>query len=259
MAYDNVDMSFLRLRVGLRAVRDSLSELRSAIERHSEAIHAADRIQNSIRWAAWFGFGAAVIYAGISLLVWRQMIKQNRIANSTLRQSIASFRTDERAWIEFEPIKPIMVSPQSRKFPAAFKYDIYAKNIGKTEALDVRFRYATQMFGNEHNGDNPDFAKSIQDELLFHREKGSTGVPIGSPPVPSVLPPNTTATTPFIAAGQSPRNGFVEFIVGRVDYVDAFGIAHWKKFCFYTADAKGTLWYCKYGNSEDKNPELPPN
>lgn len=65
-------------------------------------------------------------------------------------------------------------------------------------------------------------------------------------------------TTPFVASGQAPRYHWVEYIVDHVGYDDAFGIAQWKKFCCWTADAAGNLWNCKYGNGEDKNPELPP-
>jgi dipeptidyl aminopeptidase/acylaminoacyl peptidase len=44
----------------------------------------------------------------------------------------------------------------------------------------------------------------------------------------------------------------------RIEYIDAFGVAHWKTFCFSIAK-NATIASCKSGNDEDDNPELPPN
>jgi len=75
-------------------VRDTKAE--------NERQHAT---QDSIKNATWFAFVAVSIYALITVLMWCQMIKQNRIASAALLQSTESFRIDERAWIEIEPIK----------------------------------------------------------------------------------------------------------------------------------------------------------
>jgi hypothetical protein len=42
---------------------------------------------------------------------------------------------------------------------------------------------------------------------------------------------------------------------GRVDYDDAFGVSHWKTFCYRVVDASGVLEQCATGNDEDNNPE----
>jgi hypothetical protein len=43
------------------------------------------RVQNSLRWAAWFAFIAAAVYAGITYQQWRDLRR--------------NFRTDARAWV----------------------------------------------------------------------------------------------------------------------------------------------------------------
>jgi hypothetical protein len=86
---------------------------------------------------------------------------------------------------------------------------------------------------------------SIQDKLLFGKFKNSSDIPMKNP-APKVLPPNTVSTVPFIVSGQEPqvfsKDEWVSYLIGRIDYSDAFGVKHWLKICFFVADDKGTLW-----------------
>jgi hypothetical protein len=214
-------MGLFRLRLELRAIRSAIEELRGAIEEHSRTICAQKeaekdkevplkskqvivsyddetvrdskeenerqyRIQRSIKWAAWCAFGAAVIYAGIGVFQWRQMRRQTRISSDTLRQSTESFRIDERAWIELEPIKPAtLFSPATKFIPRnSFMYELYPKNFGKTIARDVAMKGSVSG-GSEGYGDSADQMERWQDKFLLNQftEMGR-GKPVVVPPSP---------------------------------------------------------------------------
>jgi hypothetical protein len=180
-------------------------------------------------------------------------------ATTALTASIEQFRIDERAWIEIEPIKAIPFSPKDEKFGATFLYNLYIRNVGKTVARDIRLRASRQ--GSMSSINMGSDAKPIeweQDKLLLGKVPSAKDIPINNP-VERTLAPNTTAAVPLILNGQEPwQNGWVSFLIGRVDYTDGFGVEHWKKFCFFVANARGELWNCQEGNDEDRNPETPP-
>jgi hypothetical protein len=213
--------------------------------------------QESIKKATQYAVVAASIYALISILIWCQMIKQNKIANAQLRQSIESFRIDERAWIEIQPIA-LPSNPAARL--GAFRYELYPKNVGKTAATDIKIYVPRgSMDSSITLGDNAPNISRSQDMLV---NGALSDIPRVNP-ISKVLAPNTVATVPFIMDGQAPqyfsKDEWVSYLIGRIDYTDAFNIPHWLKFCFFVVDARGTLWNCKEGNDEDRNPELPPN
>jgi hypothetical protein len=234
-----------------------------------ETIRAAEsesnrqyRTQNSIKKATWGAVIAASVYAFISLFVWWQMVKQNRIAEAQLRQSLESFRVDERAWIEIEPIKPVLKNPASSGFGALFTYNIYPKNVGKTGAFDIIAKAIRGAPMSDLSlGDNADEIGRYQNML----SSNSAGMPevLVSRRVPKTLGPGMVSISPFDIYGQEPqvfKNGSVyQFLVGRIDYTDAFRVKHWMRFCFFISDASGNIQYCQEGNDKDRNPELPPN
>jgi hypothetical protein len=222
--------------------------------------------QDSIKKATWAAVVAAAIYALISLLQWRQMLRQSRIASDTLGQSIESFRIDERAWIELEPIEPAkLFSPATKFIPrTSFVYELYPKNFGKTIARDVAMK-ASVSGGSEDFGDSADQIERWQDKFLLNQftEMG-TGKPVVVPPspIPKVLAPGVSTPVPYVVHAQGPQyfdNGHAmyDYIVGRVDYTDQFSIPHWIKFCFFVRNPRGELTSCQYGNDEDRNPETP--
>jgi hypothetical protein len=178
-------------------------------------------------------------------------------AQKSFKQSIESFRIDERAWIEIQPIA-LPSNPTARL--GAFRYELYPKNIGKTAATDIKI---TVLRGSQESsitlGDNASNINRSQDMLV---NGALSDIPRVNP-ISNVLAPNTVATVPFIMDGQAPqiftKDEWVSYLIGRIDYTDAFNIPHWLKFCFFVVDARGTLWNCKGGNDEDRNPELAPN
>jgi hypothetical protein len=215
--------------------------------------------QNSIKIATWLAVVAAGLYALTSLFVWCAMIVQNRTANAQLRQSTESFRIDERAWVEIEPVKPVLLTPEDSQFGATFTCNIYPKNVGKTVARDISVN-AHDLLSAEGFDSSADTVRSTQNNLLLgkNKEMGS-GKPFTLPtnPVPSVLAPNNVSPVPFRLTCEAPKNHGVHYLIGRVDYCDQFNIKHWLTFCFYVVNARGEIWTCQNGNDEDRNDETP--
>jgi hypothetical protein len=189
-----------------------------------------------------------------------QAIAAQRQANSMrdqLRVSIESFRTDERAWIEFDPIKSPRVIPKATGFPwTGYRYELYPKNIGKTAAYDFVVRGEISASTIELSS-NVRGMQMIQDGLFKDNTSGAR-VLMPTTPIPKVLAPYSIAAAPFVLVGTEAQYGRIySFLVGRVDYSDVFGIAHWMKFCMVIV-GNGTLRYCEVGNDEDRNPEIKP-
>jgi len=190
---------------------------------------------------------------------WSAWVFQGQLteARKTTRVSIESFRVDERAWIEIQPIQPTLKSLASNLFGALFTYNIFPKNVGKTAAYDITAK-ATRgaPMSALSLGDNADEIASYQEML----EENKFGMPddLVSRRVPRMLGPGEISNAPVDMYGQEPQKGLYQFLIGRVDYTDAFQIRHWVAFCFFIADGKGNIQYCKYGNDTDRNSEVPP-
>lgn len=66
--------------------------------------------QESIKKATWYAFFAVAIYALISLAMWCQMIRQNRIASAALIQAEKQWKAQHRPWLGLED-NAISISP----------------------------------------------------------------------------------------------------------------------------------------------------
>ena len=66
--------------------------------------------QESIKKATWFAFVAVSIYALITLAMWFQMIKQNRIARDALSQSEKQWKSQQVPWLGLQN-NAISISP----------------------------------------------------------------------------------------------------------------------------------------------------
>lgn len=197
---------------------------------------------------------AVAATAIMSAWVFQGQLKE---ARRTTRISLESFRVDQRAWIEIQPSQPTLKSPASDRFGALFTYNIFPKNVGKTAAYDITAK-ATRgaPMSALALGDNADEIASHQRML----QANALGMPEDFifRRVPRMLGPGEISNAPFDMYGQEPQKGFYQFLIGRVDYADAFQVQHWVTFCFFIADGKGKIQYCKYGNDTDRNPEVPP-
>jgi len=173
-------------------------------------------------------------------------------AADTLNRSIEQFRIDERAWIEIDRIERSRIGP-------AFRYRLYPQNVGKTAAHGVVVNAARSMQTSISLEGNADGIKRTQDGILLNALPPEAR----ENPIPKVIAPNTTAIVPFVMDGQAPqifaKDERVSYLIGRIDYADAFGIKHWMKFCFYVGEANGNLWNCHEGNEEDQNAEFEPS
>jgi hypothetical protein len=207
----------------------------------------------------------AVLTLAIAIAAfWSACIFQGQLteARRATQRSNEAFRIDERAWIEIQPITPILKSPASNGFGALFTYNIFPKNVGKTAAYDITVKAVrgAPMSGLSL-GDNADDIARNQ-KMLLNNTLGMPDVLI-SRRVSKTLGPTEVSNAPFDIYGQEPqifKNGTIyQFLIGRVDYADAFRVQHWMTFCLFIADSKGNLQYCQYGNDEDRNPEFPPN
>jgi len=199
----------------------------------------------------------------LTLLIAIAAIYSAWIFQGQLNETRTIFRIDERAWIEIEPIKVTLFLPRTEKIGAGFQYPIYIRNVGKTVARDIQLRATRQ--GPQSSvamGDSAEALNWEQEKLLLDKVPTASNIPINNP-VPKVLAPNTSSAVPVILNGQEPQYfpkvQVVSYLIGRIDYTDAFGVSHWMKFCFFVVNARGDLWNCKEGNDEDRNPENPPN
>ena len=192
----------------------------------------------------------SVVAIYISIAALDAAKKSADVAAAALETSSESFRIDERAWVEIEPIKPVLFTKADGTFGASFRYKIYPKNVGKTVARDIVMQ-AHRVSSGHDMGDNAN-AIHFEQERLLRKE------PIDTNRMAKVLAPNTVSAVPFVLDGQEPQNGWYSVLIGRIDYVDAFSIKHWMTFCYIVINSRGELMSCKEGNDEDRNPETLP-
>jgi len=215
-------------------------------------------------WAELIGLAFLIAYTVFTALMYcankkaaNAATKAATIAADTLTKTVEQFRTDERAWVEIESIKLRSVIPETPGFPnRSFIYDVFTKNVGKTVARDIDLKRVTSLDANQGSV----LARGIQtaqDKLL--KDQPGEPSPVPSLPMPKSLAPNIAVYRPFTLGGTAPRFRFFDYLIGRIDYNDAFGIPHWIKFCFVIIDSNGTLGICQEGNDEDRNPEITPS
>jgi len=157
-------MGIVRLRLELRALRHAVNELYAAIKQHSEATYAAEQsernkptaaqtvqavvsfyhetkrntetenkkqrgIQSSIRFAAWFAFGAAIIYATIAVFQWCEMHK----TTLQVTRQIDDFENAQRAVLTMKTYA--VTGPIEVGKPLQLQCTIW--NTGTTAARDI--------------------------------------------------------------------------------------------------------------------------
>ena len=246
-------------------VRNEVDFPPEVVERYYSEQNKTYRIQRNTFWISIFTLIALAVYTVYTIKMYSSNKEAADAATSaantaanTLSKSIEQFRIDERAWIEIERIERTQVSTGTDEFGAAFRYRLYPKNVGKTEAHSIVASAARSMQGSISLEANADNMTREQDSILLNAlpKKARDN------PVPRVLAPGATAVVPFVLDGQEPqrfsKDEWVSYLIGRIDYADDFGVKHWMKFCFYVGEANGNLWNCHEGNDEDNNPEVEP-
>jgi hypothetical protein len=216
---------------------------------------------------------AASIYAAIAGLQWCEMRKATRAsqeavgaaqsaahtAQTSLTESVESFRLDERAWVEIGRIDKTTFPPDP-PIGTTFKFAFYPKNVGKTVATDVVV-HLDNVSGYENLSQDEHGIRMFEDQL-FKQQGADKRLRTPAKPAPETLAPGDSAIAPIYSGGQEPKflggsHYWCGYVIGRIDYVDAFKTKHWKHLCFMVVDAKGDLANCQFGNDEDNNPENP--
>jgi hypothetical protein len=181
-------------------------------------------------------------------------------ATQNMKDAEEFFRTDERAWVVIDSVDKTATFPPESTFGTIFKFSVFLKNVGKTVAHDVRIHC-----------ENPDVPQNFMEDKhailmsqdqLFHEMGTNRRSIMPDSPGPQTLAPGARSPVPVFTGGQEPRRYGDNFrytaILGRVDYIDAFGAKHWVHFCYVITNSKGELAHCKYGNDQDNNPETLP-
>ncbi len=192
------------------------------------------RVQNSIRYAAWYAFIAATIYAGITALQLREVRKANT-------ETINEFRASERPYI--------WTDDYPEKFPFAmgrdpvtgiFSWNVVLRNYGKSVAAtfcsEERLRTGADAMKDvpyiEHNTCQP--------------LSGLVGGGVGG-----LIPPGkgrfvtafsvTPVTDDEVKGWYALPAGVV--VYGRFDYDDSFGTWYFSQYCI-TRQQNGVLGDC---------------
>jgi hypothetical protein len=170
---------------------------------------------------AMVGVSAAVIYAGISLMMWCEMQKQTRIQRDT------GINT-ERAWVGLDvPITLDSIETQSARVGIKGHYSI--KNFGHGPAFKV-FQSGTFVDTDRK------IAEAEEDTACVAPIKFSTGtVPVGPklkplPPFGQILFPNQPKDEVIDFTGPAQVVEHLRF-VGCAAYIDQFKSMHWTRFC----------------------------
>lgn len=233
----------------------------------------ADNNRDS-NWRWWvkttlevLGFFVLSYYACTTHNQWVTMEEQTKL-------SIQSFRTDERAWIEIGSIThDTKLTP--REFlhtflsDRMFIYHLYPKNLGKTAAYDVTMHVGRGTNGPYDLGFSDIVISKMQNGFLTGKEtppESSTSNSFDY--IPSVLGPGESPISPYNVESLSPYpvkfadTGkmaiYYGYLIGRIDYRDAFKVQHWMTFCFVVLNTAGDLKNCNKGNDQDRNLETPP-
>jgi hypothetical protein len=208
----------------------------------------------------------AVTIASSTLTETERSNKAQELANTIAAKSASdNLRMDQRAWIQIEPIVPEPTNPSDHTY-GYYRYPIRLRNTGKTFARGLVVR--ATAFGTISYFGRDEVAR-LQDHQFFEVSKPwgpfkhfFGGRELSN--VPSGLSPTTATSTPFYLEASIPvtyptrsrpdmTGEAFSYLVGRIDYTDAFAVHHWIKFCYMVVNVNGDIEYCRYGNDEDQS------
>jgi hypothetical protein len=190
-------------------------------------------------WMVVLNFPLAVA-AAVGLWFSHETLLEQRASAKSAEQT---FQADERAWVLIPPLTVIDTKSRDGQL-LAFSYELSLKNTGKTAAHGVVARLLSFQ-------DSPDFEKKADDIAAIQNQAhfGDALKPkaaesqVFSPPVsaPATLAPAEVISVTRLLTARVPEyqqhpGGWFSYFVGRVDYVDAFGVPHWLTFCQFAVD-----------------------
>jgi hypothetical protein len=221
-------------------------------------------LQNSIRWATWLAFIAAVIYAGITWLNLNQIKKQTGflrdaaiaantqagIAQQTLNASVENFKSDERAWLGFKPTI-IITSPPAQNVKWGGRLQI--QNYGKTPAQKVESIIRTKIICGPfpiHPSYRPKDTVSIDSRITV---MPGEVVPTGLTTLDSEL------TSDDFKSFENKKCGL--YYYAAIEYCDIFSRRHYRHFCMEwdSTPAPGFLSCGSYNDGDEDHSDKPPS
>jgi hypothetical protein len=204
-------------------------------------------------WMVVLNFPLAIA-AAVGLWFSHQTLVEQRASAQSAAQT---FQADERAWVLISPLTLIDTKSRDGRV-LAFSYELSLKNTGKTAAhgvvpkiisfqnppdLETKSNEIAVIQDKEHFGDS--LKPQEADAQVIH-------TPVSAPA--TLAPAEVISVTRLLSAYppeyQQHTAGWITYFVGRIDYIDAFGAAHWLTFCQFVVD-EGKLRYCKSGNDRD--------
>ena len=176
-----------------------------------------DRIQKSIKNAAWGTFGAAAIYGAITLLLWLNARDQ--------------LEMEQRAWLVFDPSYADTID--LGEIGSDVAVPVRLENIGKTPTMAIEGFVIVE-----------ELTKDQQPTFIYHTDR-ATPIRVGIL-YPGTEYAQTTQASEFSGGhkavsitdekGKQFRAGRIFFNVwGRLSYVDIFQHPHWVQFCHAVA------------------------
>jgi hypothetical protein len=248
-----------------------ISALQYIDRRVEEAIHrnqnSEDRVTASKTSRFWVDIAAILVGLLAGFIFYRQQdsIKsQLTEIGDSVRQTAEFIRTDERAMVAISSINKTM-QPHRDGYRTAFKYEFFLKNIGRTAADDMSV-HAGYFVSPRAYGSSAAGIAAFQDRQLLGKTSASEindADIVATSSVAKALARASSTPDPFVMVGKvpiTPRDGveIVSYLVGRIDYSDAFRVKHWLKFCYLVNNSDGELQNCAVGNDEDRTRETGP-
>jgi hypothetical protein len=216
----SIGISILALLISVAAWFISYGQLRSS----NRAVDVADQARKDANVASEKALAAS-----------EQARKDAVTAAEKERiDSQGNIRLDERAWLQVSVEKAgndFVAGTQSN--PVAFRYFLRVHNYGKTAAQNIEYKVGPSPRGSISLNESKRFVDMSQN-ILRGKVPTAKDIPVNQPG-PRTLVPNSNVPVPITISGQPPQifssDQWVSYIIGRVDYKDAFGGPHWYTFC----------------------------
>ena len=116
----------------------------------SDRSHAT---QKSIRKATWYAFFAVAFHGVITLCMWIQMIKQNKLASESIKQNERQWKAQNRPWIGLSGNVEFTKQPE---------FQVFTATAAKSTAIDLDIVIKTKNYGI-----SPAFKAASRTEVLL--------------------------------------------------------------------------------------------
>lgn len=181
---------------------------------------------------------------------------QRKEEQGEFKTQVKQSHIDDRAWIlpKVEKLHEI-VNPVDGTPSGFYMYGIGVQNIGKTLGMKIVVKI-NRIFIDRAAGDTLSPKLVVWEEQQRLKTKSDKDPDkyeeLEHLPLPNSLAPGASsiedARVPVDISGQ--HRSTVEMMVGRLEYADIFGEAHWAGFC-YLIETSADLIPCATGNDQE--------